>query len=158
MTRFMAPATKSKELKPNRTPATREHTQPPLYLIADQNPERIRRQRRKSAPGKKRGNRLAVMILLSLALIVFGPLVMNIRQYFLLKLELEEARNTHEELLEVQTQLTDELNYLDTPEAIERLARENLGMIMPGETQVNQAVPQDDIPRLGKTNLKEIGH
>jgi cell division protein FtsB len=156
----MAPATKSKESKLKNT--TREKAQPSLYLIVDQDSEQnldqAKRRRRKAAPGKKRGNRLAMLILLSLALIVFGPLVMNVNQYFMLKLELEEARNTYAELLEIQSQLTDELNYLDTPEAIERLARENLGMIMPGETLVNQAIAQDDIPRLGKTNLKDISH
>jgi cell division protein FtsL len=156
MNRLMAPAAKSKESKLNNAP--REKAQPSLRLIVDQDSDQSKLRRRKTAPGRKRGNRLAMMVFLSVALAVFGPLIMNVHQYFKLKLELKEAQDTYAELSEIKNQLTDELNYLDTPEAIERLARENLGMIMPGETLVNQAIAQDDIPRLGKTNLKEISH
>jgi cell division protein FtsL len=154
--RLMSPATKSKEPKFKST--AHEKPQPSLRLVAGQDPEQLKRRRRKTAPGKKRGNRLAVMVLLSVALVVLTPLMMNVYQYCMLKLELEEVRSTYAELLETKNQLTDELNYLDTPEAIEKLARENLGMIMPDETLVNQAVAQDDIPRLGKATLQEISH
>jgi cell division protein FtsL len=152
----MAPAAKSKETKLKNTVI--ENAQPSLRLVVDQTTDQIQRRRRKTAPGKKRGNRLALMVFLSVAVVILGPLMMNVYQYFMLKLELDEARNTYAELLETKNQLTEELNYLDTPEAIERLARENLGMIMPDETLVNQAVAQDDIPRLGKSNLKDISH
>ena len=40
---------------------------------------------------------------------------------------------------EENTQLKKELDYSQTPEAIEKIAREKLGLIMPGETVIMRA-------------------
>jgi cell division protein FtsB len=154
MSLFMALAAKPKEFRQKHS--WRKSARPSLHLIVDQNQNQIKR--RKMAPGRKRSNRLALIVTLSLTLLLLGPLMMNVHRYFMLNQEYDEVKDTYAELLLVQDQLMEELDYLYTPEAIERLARENLGMIMPGETLVNQAIAQDDIPRLEKIKPGDVSH
>jgi cell division protein FtsB len=154
MSLFMPLAAKPKESKQKHL--SRKNLRPSLHLIVDQDQIQIRR--RKMAPGKKRSNRLAMIVAISAALLVLGPLTVNVHRYYLLNREFDAVKDTYADLLLVQDQLMEELDYLDTPEAIERLARENLGMIMPGETLVNQAIAQDDIPRLEKIKPGDVSH
>jgi cell division protein FtsB len=154
MSLFMLLAAKPKESKQKHL--SRKNARPSLHLIVDQDQNQIRR--RKMAPGKKRSNRLAMIVTISVALLVLGPLMVNVHRYYILNEEFNAVKDTYADLLLVQDQLMEELDYLDTPEAIERLARENLGMIMPGETLVNQAIAQDDIPRLEKIKPEDVSH
>jgi cell division protein FtsL len=49
-------------------------------------------------------------------------------------------------------ELEQEIKSLDTPEVIEKLAREGLGMVKPGESLLIPAVPQQGIPKLKSNN------
>ena len=150
----MALAGRPKEVKQKNRVI--KEKRPPLYLVVNQDQEKI--QRRKRAPGKKRSNRLAMLVTLAMVMVLTGPVIVNIHQCYILGKELSGIKNEHSNLLQIQEQLKKELDYLDTQEAIEKLAREKLGMIIPGETMVKAAIAQDGIPEREKVKQGDVNH
>jgi cell division protein FtsB len=70
--------------------------------------------------------------------------------------DLGHYRQQKEALLAQRQMLEEEVCLLNTKEYIERLAREQLGLIKPGETLVVQATPGDPKP-LKPVNPSELG-
>lgn len=102
-------------------------------------------ERRRSEAPKRRRPRLApvmaVLLLAALAFTVTG--VFPFRQLFQQRQQVERAAEQLE-LLEAENQtLEDEIAALSTDEEVERLAREQFGLVRPGETAYTLIVPGD---------------
>jgi len=67
---------------------------------------------------------------------------------------LEEEQNT---LLQKQQVLVNEIQSLNDPESIEKIARESLGMVKTGETIVVPAIPEKNIPKPKEVNQADMG-
>lgn len=67
---------------------------------------------------------------------------------------LEQEQGT---LLEKQQVLVNEMQSLNDPESIEKIARESLGMVKAGETIVVPAVPEKNIPKPREVNQADMG-
>ena len=147
-------APKSKVFKQKN--AIPEESRPPLYLVVDQDTDKVKR--RKSSPGKKRSNRLATLVSFALVVVLLGPLMVNLHHCYILNLELIEKKEEYARLLDIQEQLKKELDYMVTPEAIEKLARERLGMAFPYETLVRQAIAQEVLPQFGQVKTGSVTH
>jgi cell division protein FtsL len=60
-------------------------------------------------------------------------------------------------LLQKQQGLTNEIQSLNDPESIERIARESLGMVKKGETVVVPAIPEKNIPKPKEVSQSDMG-
>ena len=96
---------------------------------------------------KRRSQRRLAVFLFAVMILNMYPMVRNIFAYHKMKQDYQELQQYHEELLSVQRGLEEERESLFTPDMIERLAREELDMVLPGESKVYQAIPSPDIPR-----------
>jgi len=77
-------------------------------------------------------------------------------QIWQIKSEITLYNQQKVELLKTQQELHSELASLQEPEMIEKLARESLGMVKPGEILVVPAVPGDNIPRPKDVKIEDI--
>jgi len=77
-------------------------------------------------------------------------------QIWQIKKEITQYNQQKEDLLKIQQELTSELAALQEPEMIEKLARESLGMVKPGEILVVPAVPGDNIPKPKDVKIEDI--
>lgn len=73
-----------------------------------------------------------------------------------LKKQLEQIDLEKKMLLEQRTQLEQDIKALQEPEIIERIARESLGLVKPGETVIVPAIPGKNIPKPKEVNSAEI--
>lgn len=73
-----------------------------------------------------------------------------------LRNEIKKAKLEQNMLLQQQNELKKDLDTLYDPEVIEKLARENLGMVIKGETIVIPAIPGRDLPKPKKVNSSEL--
>lgn len=107
---------------------------------------------------KRRGQRRFAAFLFTVMFLMLVPIARDILIYFQMNEEYSQLVKYNQELLHVRQQLEEERDLLHTDEMIERLAREELDMVLPGESKVYQAIPTDDIPK--RENLKngEILH
>jgi cell division protein FtsB len=60
-------------------------------------------------------------------------------------------------LIQQQKTLQEKVNSLNDPEIIERIAREDLGMVKTGETIIIPAVPQEDLPETKEVKQEDMG-
>ena len=74
------------------------------------------------------------------------PMIRTGISYFQLRHRLDEARRTNQELMAVQEDLQKQIEDLEDPSVIERLAREELGLVKPGESVVIPSIPNDEVP------------
>ena len=95
---------------------------------------------------KRKGQRRFAIFLLVAACLMLFPMARNLIMYFKMHEEYAQLREQNQMLVDIKTQLEDEKEALHTPEIIERMAREELDMVMPGESKVYQAIPTDDMP------------
>jgi cell division protein DivIC len=72
--------------------------------------------------------------------------LMNGYQIWQAKLNIKELNLQKERLLQEQKELENERDSLHDPEVIEKLARESLGFVKPGETLIVPAVPKENVP------------
>ncbi len=86
-----------------------------------------------SAQRKKKYNRI---ILLLIILYVFPSYYLGIRDYFYYKRELEKNQKRYEKLIREVRELKEMVENLDDPYIIEKLAREKLFMVRPGEIPI----------------------
>lgn len=75
-----------------------------------------------------------------------------------LKKELKRIELEQNQIVQQQNELQKEIESLYNPEVIEKLARENLGMVINGETVVIPAIPGQNLPKPKNVNEIEIGH
>lgn len=101
--------------------------------------KKIRRKKRKVP-------RYLKFILAFLGVYLLFSFLIGGYQIWQLKKEIAQYNTQKEELLAKQRELENELTALQEPEMIEKLARENLGMVKEGEILVVPAVPGENIP------------
>lgn len=77
---------------------------------------------------------------------------------WLLKEQMTELEQEQTRILEQQELLKQEIESLNDPEVIEKLARENLGMVQQGETIIVPAIPGYNIPKPQAIKPGEITH
>ena len=98
-----------------------------------------------------------MFIFLVLFLLLF-PMAKDLIAYYKMNNDYQELMQYNSELKALRQQLEDEKASLDSPEMIERLAREELDMVLPGESKVYQAIPTDDLPRRENYRTGEALH
>ncbi len=129
--------------------------------VAPQSPEDtdIRVEVKRSISIKKRRSqrRFTVFLFIVMALMVF-PIARDIQSYIKMKEEYQRLLKYNEELLAISQSLDEEARLYSSPEMIERLAREELDMVFPGESKVYQAIPTDDIPKRENLKANEVLH
>ncbi|MEA4892061.1 MAG: septum formation initiator family protein [Peptococcaceae bacterium] len=102
--------------------------------------------KRESSPGKKRSQRRFAAFMAAVLLLLAMPMIRTGISYFQLRHRLEEVRQTNQELLAVQGELQKQIENLENPAVIERLAREELGLVRPGESVVIPSIPNAEVP------------
>jgi cell division protein FtsL len=122
-----------------------------LYVIGRE-PEKnriVKSTRRRIRPGRVLlwgiGSYLLVLFLMG------GYEIWELRQ------ELKRVELDQNMLLQQQQELKKEIDSLYDPEVIEKLARENLGMVLKGEIMVIPAIPGRDLPKPIDAKNIEIG-
>ena len=118
---------------------------------------RVEVTRNLSRKKQKSNRRLAVFLFLVMLFYLF-PMAWNLLAYFNMKQDYEELQVYNRELLSLQRQLEEEKEALYSPEMIERLAREELDLVMPGESKVYQAIPTTGIPQRVNPRSNEVFH
>jgi cell division protein FtsL len=114
---------------------------------------------KRNLSGKRRRSqkRFAAFLFAVMFLMLF-PMARDLAAYYRMNRDYEELQTSNQELITIRRQLIDERESLDTPEMVERLAREELDMVMPGESKVYQAIPTEDLPRREKLKTNEVLH
>lgn len=93
-----------------------------------------------------RRSRLPLLLLLLGLLYVAGAFIHLQWKIYQVDKELEAYRQQKAALLEEQARLQEEIRRLNTDEYIERVAREELGLIKEGETVLLPARPGEEVP------------
>jgi cell division protein FtsB len=84
---------------------------------------------------------LAVVLLAALAITMAG--IFPFRQMLAQDRQVENTRLQYETLVDENARLADEIERLETPLEVERIAREQYGLVRPGEAAY-RTVPSDD--------------
>ncbi|GFN21764.1 cell division protein FtsL [Thermanaeromonas sp. C210] len=95
---------------------------------------------------RSRRSRLPLLLLLLGLLYLAGAFIHLEWKIYQVNKELEAYRQQKEALLEEQARLQEEIRRLNTDEYIERVAREELGLIKEGEKVLLPAQPGEDVP------------
>lgn len=122
-----------------------------LYVVGSE-PEKnriVKSTRRRIRPG-----RILLWALGSYLLVLF---LMGGYEIWELRQEMKRVELNQNMLLQQQRELQKEIDSLYDPEVIEKLARENLGMVFDGEIMVIPAIPGRDLPKPIDANKIEIG-
>jgi cell division protein DivIC len=114
--------------------------------------------KRQMSSGKKRSQRRFAGFLLAVMLLMLFPMLRDGLSYLRMRQALQTLQQQNRELLSAKEQLARELLDLSDPEVIEKLAREELNMVRPGESKVFSAIPTDDIPEREKLRTGEALH
>ena len=119
----------------------------------------IRVEVKRSISQKKRRNqrRFTVFLFAVMVLMLF-PIARDILSHIRMRDEYRQLLEYNQELRAINQQLEEDIETYDSPEMIERLAREELDMVMPGESKVHQAIPTDDIPKRETLRKDEVLH
>ncbi|MCS7201463.1 MAG: septum formation initiator family protein [Dictyoglomus sp.] len=86
-----------------------------------------------SAQRKKKYNRIFLILII---LYLFPSFYFGIKDYFYYKKELERNKKRYEKLIKEVEDLKEIVNNLNDPYIIEKLAREKLFMVRPGEIPI----------------------
>jgi cell division protein FtsB len=98
-----------------------------------------------------------MFLIMVMALMIF-PMARDIISYIRMAEEYDELQIEHQELITLQQQLEEEREALYTKDMVERLAREELDLVLPGESKVYQAIPINDIPERQTLRAGEALH
>jgi cell division protein FtsB len=129
-----------------------ETNRTPLHVVDEKNNQtHLPTKRRK----RKMSRYIKYMFGTIAAYIVFSFLVGGY-QIWQVKGEIKQLKDRQNILIKQQTNLEKELKSLQDPEMIEKLARESLGMVKPGETLVVPALPGKNIPKPKNVKVEEI--
>jgi len=137
-------------MRPARTRQKDKNT-PSLYLVQNKPSARVVRVKRKTP-------RWVKMILAGLALYLLFLFGKGGYELWNLKGQIEDLKLEQSRLMEEQQKLKQELESLNDPEVIEKIARESLGMVRRGETVVLPAIPGYNIPKPEAVAPGEITH
>jgi cell division protein DivIC len=105
---------------------------------------------------RKKASRFLRVFFLGLGCYLFCAFLMSFYQIWQVQAEIDEARQEQQMLLNQKEQLEAERDALEDPEVIEKLARESLGMVKPGEILVVPAVPGKELPRPKDLDVTQI--
>ena len=114
--------------------------------------------KRKLTAKKRKSQRRFAAFLLAVTCLMLFPVARNLFMYAEMNREYEQLVQYNQELLIVKEQLEEEKDLLHSREIIERLAREELDMVLPGESKVYQAIPTEDIPQRERLRSGEALH
>ena len=103
-------------------------------------------KRKESARVRAGQRKLAALFLAGMFLMLF-PMIRDGLALYRMSRELQVLQERNEELNGAKNLLEVERESLYSLETIERLAREDLGMVLPGESKGYQAIPTVDIPQ-----------
>ena len=109
-------------------------------------------------PKKKRRPGYLKLFMAILGVYLLFSFVVGGYQVWQLKKQIKVLEEEQQALLEQQKSLMDEMQSLNDPEIIERMARESLGMVKPGETVIIPAQPDDSIPARKILPDQDIAH
>ncbi|MCL1805446.1 MAG: septum formation initiator family protein [Clostridiales bacterium] len=107
---------------------------------------------------KRRSQRRFAAFLFGVMFLMLFPMARDVAAYYKMNKDYEGLQQYNLELKAVRQQLEDERESLDSPEMVERLAREELDMVMPGESKVYQAIPTENLPRRENLRTNEVLH
>ena len=91
-------------------------------------------EERKISPRKRRKMRKQALLCFFVTVLVVGVLIFSAWDIISLKLEEASQKKRNEELLQIRDDLQNELDNVQDPEYVKQQAREQLKLIMPGET------------------------
>lgn len=128
----------------------RQH-QPRLYLVDKKIQGSI------STPRKKRLG-YARIIICALGIYLLFSFLMGGYQIWQIKKQLSQVEGEQNLLNQQQQALHKEVQSLQDPEVIEKIARESLGMVKQGETIVVPAIPGSNIPKPKTGDNNDIDH
>jgi cell division protein DivIC len=121
-----------------------------LYTIPESYAFKKKRRRKRKIP------RYIKIILGILGCYLLFSFLIGGYQIGQIKKEITQHNIQKERLLKQQEDLEKELAFLQEPEMIEKLARESLGMVKPGEILVVPAIPGENIPKPKNIRVEEI--
>lgn len=107
---------------------------------------------------KRRSNKRLAALLFTVMFVMICSRAKDIVVYYRLSQDYQELKQYNQELRTIKQRLEEEKESLNSPEMIERLAREDLDMVLPGESKVYQAIPTDDLPRKETLKSGEAQH
>jgi len=96
--------------------------------------KKVRKSRKRISPRKL--TRWVFFVCIAYLIFTFSQ---GFYQAFQLKKEIKHLQSQLADLKVQNSKLQEEIKYMETPEAIEKIAREKLGLIKPGETVVMPA-------------------
>ena len=96
---------------------------------------------------KRKSQRRFAAFLLIMSFLMLFPMARNLLLYLKMNEDYAQLLDSHQELVLTKETLEEERDMLHSREMIERLAREELDMVMPGESKVYQAIPTGDMPQ-----------
>jgi len=126
---------------------------PNLYIIDTNNPDPYA----SPLPKKKRPGYLKIFAAVLGLYLLFSFLVGGY-QVWQLKKQIQALESEQKLLLEQQNGLKEDIQSLNNAEIIERIARESLGMVKPGETVIIPAIPDKSIPKTKILSDEDIAH
>jgi cell division protein FtsB len=122
----------------------------PLYIVPENYAYKKKRRRKRKVP------RYIKIILGVLGGYLLFSFLIGGYQIGQIKKDIAQHNMQKEILLKQQKDLETELASLKEPEMIEKLARESLGMVKPGEILVVPAIPGENIPKPKNIRVEEI--
>lgn len=111
--------------------------------------------------GKARKRRKPRWIRLSLSILgiyLLFSFAVGGYEIFLLKKQMGQMQIQQNILLDQRNELEKQIASLHNPEVIEKIARENLGMVKPGEVIILEAIPEKNIPKPKDVKDSDIAH
>lgn len=137
-------------LKARNTIREVNHTRPNLYVVNKEKSEAPASVKKRKAPSPLR---IVLGVLGLYMLFSFGTAGYQVWQ---LNQDLDVLEVDQKTLLEEQKALKNEVEALYKPEMIEKIARESLGLVNPGETKLLPAIPDKNIPKPGNVDVNDI--
>jgi len=107
---------------------------------------RVEVTRNLTAKKRRSQRRFAAFLFAAMFLMLF-PMARDLIVYVRMQEEYRQLQQDNLALKAMMLQLEEERDYLGSDEMVERLAREELDMVMPGESKVYQAIPTEDMPK-----------
>ncbi|MCL1848182.1 MAG: septum formation initiator family protein [Clostridiales bacterium] len=108
--------------------------------------------------GRRRSQRRFAAFLFLVMFLLLFPMGRDYLVYLRMREDYADLLRQNQELVQQKEILEDERDALYSHEVIERLAREDLDMVLPGESKVYHAIPTSDIPKRENIRSGEAFH
>ena len=107
---------------------------------------------------KRRSQRRFAAFLFVVMFLLLYPMARDLLVYIRMNDDYRQLLQDNQALVDYQQQLEEERDALYSLEMVERMAREELDMVLPGESKVYQAIPTTDIPKRETVRSGEAFH